>query len=93
MWKLGLKNVAKKTLIAIGCKRSGLISGADHGNRLRDENILGHGLVDGWTRWVACAYSGAGEKTNSKQQSIEGRRSMDFVTLMTLKLTGERDWH
>jgi hypothetical protein len=23
----------------------------------RDENILGHGLVDGWTRWVACAYN------------------------------------
>jgi len=24
---------------------------------LRDKNILGHKLVDGWTRWVACAYS------------------------------------
>jgi hypothetical protein len=32
------------------------------------ENILGHQLVDGWTRWVACAYSGAGERQtqNSK---------------------------
>ena len=35
---------------------------------LVDENILGHQLVDGWTRWVACAYSGAGERQtqNSK---------------------------
>ena len=53
---------------------------------LRDKNILGHRLVDGWTRWVACAYSGLA-KTNPKQQSIEGKRSMDFLTLMTLKLT------
>ena len=28
-----------------------------------------------------------GEQTNPKPQSTEGRRSMDFVTLMTLKLT------
>jgi hypothetical protein len=35
---------------------------------LADKNILGHRLVDGWTRWVACAYSGATKRQtqNSK---------------------------
>ena len=27
-------------------------------NALGNKNILGHRLVDGWTRWVACVYSG-----------------------------------
>ena len=37
-------------------------------NALGDKNILGHRLVDGWTRWVACAYSGAAKRQtqNSK---------------------------
>jgi len=35
---------------------------------LRGENILGHGQVDGWTRWVAFAYSGSAKRQtqNSK---------------------------
>jgi hypothetical protein len=35
---------------------------------LADENILDHQRVDGWTRWVACAYSGAAKRQtlNSK---------------------------
>jgi hypothetical protein len=28
-------------------------------NAIKDKNILGHWLEDGWTRWLACAYSGA----------------------------------
>ena len=58
----------KKTLIAIGCKRSGLIWGLNMVIALVDKNILGHRLVDGWTRWVACAYSGAAKRQtqNSK---------------------------
>jgi hypothetical protein len=35
MWKSGLKNAAKKTLIAIGCKRGRLIWEADDGHRLK----------------------------------------------------------
>ena len=62
------KNAAKKTFIAIGCKRSGLIWGLTMVIALADKNNLGHGLVDGWTRWVACAYSGAAKRQtqNSK---------------------------
>ena len=58
----------KKAFIAIGCKRSGLIWGLTMVIALADKNILGHGLVDGWTRWVACAYSGAAKRQtqNSK---------------------------
>jgi hypothetical protein len=35
---------------------------------IKGKNILGHRLVDGWTRWVACAYSGAAKRQtqNSK---------------------------
>ena len=62
------KNAAKKTFIAIGCKRSRLIWGLTMVIALADKNILGHRLVDGWTRWVACAYSGAAKRQtqNSK---------------------------
>jgi hypothetical protein len=31
-------------------------------NATKDKNILGHRLVDGWTRWVACAYNEVAEK-------------------------------
>jgi hypothetical protein len=35
---------------------------------LAGENILDHQRVDGWTRWVACAYSRAAKRQtlNSK---------------------------
>ena len=35
---------------------------------LVDKNILNHQRVDGWTRWVACAYSGVAKRQtqNSK---------------------------
>jgi hypothetical protein len=35
---------------------------------LPNENILDHQRVDGWTRWVACAYSGSAKRQtlNSK---------------------------
>ena len=60
----------KKTYIAIGCKRGQLIWGLIMviALALRDKNILGHRLVDGWTRWVACAYSGVAKRQtlNSK---------------------------
>jgi hypothetical protein len=37
-------------------------------NAIKDENILGHRLLDGWTRWLACAYSGIAKRQtqNSK---------------------------
>jgi hypothetical protein len=62
--KIRLKKCGKKTYIAIGCKRGGLIMVIAS----RDKNILGHRLVDGWTRWVACAYNGTAkrETQNSK---------------------------
>ena len=56
--KIRLKNAVKKTPIAIGCKCSGLTWGLNMVIALADKNILGHRLVDGWTRWVACAYIG-----------------------------------
>jgi hypothetical protein len=45
-----------------------MISGLTMVIALADKNILGHRLVDGWTRWVACAYSGAAKRQtqNSK---------------------------
>jgi len=36
---------------------------------LRDENILDHGLVDGWTRWVACAYNGAAKRQTQNDKA------------------------
>ena len=38
--------------------------------------------VDGWTRWVACAYSGAGENPNLityKRQTFNGSGNFDDV--------------
>ena len=59
---------------------------------LADKNILGHRLVDGWTRWVACAYSGAAKdklKTaKHRGQAVDGFRNFDDA-----KANGERDWH
>ena len=63
------KNAAKKTFIAIVCKRSGLIWGLTMAIALADKNILGHGLVDGWTRWVACAYSGAAKRQTQNRKA------------------------
>ena len=56
--KTRLKKCGKKTCIPIGFKSGRLTWEADQGKRIRDKNILGHRLVDGWTRWVACAYIG-----------------------------------
>jgi hypothetical protein len=59
---------------------------------LRDENILGHRLVDGWTRWVACAYSGTAKRqpktAKHRGQAFDGFRNFDDA-----KANGERDWH
>ena len=35
---------------------------------LADKNILDHQQVDGWTRWVACAYSGV-----TKRQTLNSK--------------------
>ena len=66
--KIRLKKCGKKTLIAIGCKRSGLTWGLNMVIALADKNILDHQRVDGWTHWVACAYSGVAKRQtlNSK---------------------------
>ena len=60
--KIRLKECGKKTHIGISCKRGKLIRGLIMVIALADKNILGHRLVDGWTRWVACAYSEAVKK-------------------------------
>jgi len=59
---------------------------------LRDENILGHGLVDGWTRWVACAYSGK-RKDKLKTVKHRGQAFDGFRNFDDAKANGERDWH
>ena len=58
---------------------------------LRDKNILGHGLVDGWTRWVACAYSGLTKK--QKTAKHRGQAFDGFLNFDDAKANGERDWH
>ena len=79
--KIRLKKYYKKTHILIGCKRSRLIWGLIMVNALGDKNILGHRLVDGWTRWVACAYSGerADKPKTAKHrgQAFNGFRNFD----------------
>ena len=57
--------------------------------KVGNKNILGHRLVDGWTRWAACAYSGVAIKT-AKQRglALNGFRNFDDV-----KANGDRDWH
>ena len=59
---------------------------------LRNENILGHRLVDGWTRWVACAYSEAVKSklkaAKHRGHAFDGLRNFDDA-----KGNGERDWH
>jgi hypothetical protein len=55
--KIRLKKCGEKTHIAIGFKHGRLVWGLIMVTALGDKNILGHRLVDGWTRWVACAYS------------------------------------
>ena len=61
-------------------------------NALGDENILGHRLVDGWTRWVACAYSGSANRQTqnhkAKRGAFNGFRNFDDA-----KANGDRDWH
>jgi len=64
--------VAKKTHIVIGCKRGRLVWGLIMLNALGDKNILGHRLVDGWTRWVACVYSG---KANRQTKNRNAKRA------------------
>ena len=91
--KIKLKKCVKKTHIAIGCKRGGLIWGLNMVIALRDKNILGHRQVDGWTRWVGFAYNGAAKNnkpktTKHKGQAVDGFRNFDDA-----KANGERDWH
>ena len=89
--KIWLKKCGKKTLIAIDCKRSRLIWGLIMVIALRDKNILGHRLVDGWTRWVACAYSGLTKKPKTAKH--RGQAFDGFFNSDDAKANGERDWH
>ena len=70
--KIRLKKCGKKTHIGISCKRGKLIWGLIMVIALVDKNILGHRLVDGWTRWVACAYS---EVVSRQTQNREAKRA------------------
>ena len=67
--KIRLKKCGKKTHISIGCKRSRLAWGLIMVNALGDKNILGHRLVDGWTRWVACAYNGVATRQTQNRKA------------------------
>ena len=66
--KIRLMKCDKKTHVAIGCKRGKLKCELIIAISLTDRNILVHKLGDGWTRWVACVYSGAAKRQtqNSK---------------------------
>ena len=90
--KIRLKKCGKKMLIAIGCKRSGLTWGLNMVVALADKNILGHRQVDGWTRWVACAYNRQ-RKDKFKTAKHRGRAVDGFRNFDDAKANGERDWH
>ena len=59
---------------------------------LADENILDHQRVDGWTRWVACAYSDW-EKDKLRTVKHRGQAVDGFRNFDDAKANGERDWH
>ena len=71
----------KKCISQSAVNAAGCYLGLIMVNALGDKNILGHWLVDGWTLWVACAYSG--ERTDkpktAKQrgQAFNGFRNFD----------------
>ena len=58
---------------------------------LADKNILGHRLVDGWTCWVACAYSGLAKKPKAVKH--RGQAFDGFLNFDDAKANGKRDWH
>jgi hypothetical protein len=58
----------KKSLSHMVANAAGRHGGLGTVIALSDENILVHQRVDGWTRWVACAYSGA-----AKRQTLDSK--------------------
>ena len=56
--KIRPKKCGKKSISQSAVKAADWYGGLIMLNALGDKNILGHRLVDGWTRWFACAYSG-----------------------------------
>ena len=65
---IGPKKCGKKSVSHMVSNAAGRHGGLGMVTALADENILDHQRVDGWTRWVACAYSGAAKRQtlNSK---------------------------
>ena len=62
------KKCGKKSVSHMVVNAAGRYGGLGMAIALVDKNILNHQRVDGWTRWVACAYSGAAKRQtlNSK---------------------------
>ena len=56
------KKCGKKSVSHMIVNAAGRHGGLGMVTALADENILDHQRVDGWTRWVACAYSGAAKR-------------------------------
>ena len=62
------KKCGKKSVSQMVANAAGRHGGLCLVTALADENILDHQRVDGWTRWVACAYSGV-----SKRQTLDSK--------------------
>ena len=62
------KQCGKKSVSHMVANAAGRHGGLGMATALADENILDHQRVDGWTRRVACAYSGVAKRQtlNSK---------------------------
>ena len=84
--------MAKKRISQSAVNAAGCYLGLIMANALGAKNILGHLLVDGWTLWVACAYSGkrTDKPKTAKQrgQAFNGFRNFDDA-----KANGDRGWH
>ena len=62
------KKCGKKSVSQMVASAAGRYGGHGMVIALRDKNILDHQRVDGWTRWVACAYSGV-----TKRQTLNSK--------------------
>ena len=62
------KKCGKKSVSQMVANAAGQYGGLGMVIALGDKNILDHQRVDGWTCWVACAYSGTATRQtlNSK---------------------------
>ena len=86
------KKCGKQSVSHMVVNAAGRHGGLGMVTALADENILDHQRVDGWTRWVACAYS---EKRTDKPKTAKqrGQAFNGFRNFDDAKANGDRDWH